>query len=135
MGKVELWPAWLCGAVVADMGGAVPFHGRSWSFGSKQCSSGLLRCSCEMEGRVMRRYFDRADQVMQDLRFGTKADWELANKICCHNKKYAEPSGLPVMERHEEGWVHDGCAQATSTTQTSTCSGSSGPRRNITPSM
>ncbi|EKX31192.1 hypothetical protein GUITHDRAFT_166930 [Guillardia theta CCMP2712] len=31
--------------------------------------------------------------VMQDLRFGTKADWELANKICCHNKKYAEPSG------------------------------------------
>jgi len=31
--------------------------------------------------------------VMEDLRFGTKIDWELANKICCHNRDYAEPSG------------------------------------------
>eukprot|EP00960_Hanusia_phi_P006997 199447-Hanusia_phi.AAC.2 len=30
---------------------------------------------------------------MEDLRFGTKIDWELANKICCHNRDYAEPSG------------------------------------------
>jgi len=31
--------------------------------------------------------------VMQQLRFDITPDWEMANTICCHNTKYAEPSG------------------------------------------
>jgi peptide methionine sulfoxide reductase MsrB len=31
--------------------------------------------------------------VMKNLRFDVAPDWEMANTICCHNTKYAEPSG------------------------------------------
>mmetsp|Transcript_1139 Transcript_1139/g.2479 ORF Transcript_1139/g.2479 Transcript_1139/m.2479 type:complete len:191 (+) Transcript_1139:3-575(+) len=31
--------------------------------------------------------------VEKNLRFGVAPDWEMANTICCHNTKYAEPSG------------------------------------------
>lgn len=30
---------------------------------------------------------------MKELRFDVAPDWEMANTICCHNTKYAEPSG------------------------------------------
>ena len=31
--------------------------------------------------------------VARHLRFDVEPDWEMANTICCHNTKYAEPSG------------------------------------------
>ena len=31
--------------------------------------------------------------VAKELRFDVAPDWEMANTICCHNTKYAEPSG------------------------------------------
>jgi len=31
--------------------------------------------------------------VQKQLRFDVAPDWEMANTICCHNTKYAEPSG------------------------------------------
>jgi hypothetical protein len=37
--------------------------------------------------------------VKKQLRFDVAPDWEMANTICCHNTKYAEPSGYFNTDR------------------------------------
>lgn len=37
--------------------------------------------------------------VKKALRFDVSPDWEMANTICCHNTKYAEPSGYFNTDR------------------------------------